>query len=178
MLYGFIVGCEIAFWVLLLVGLVSRYVLRQRKLSNVLLVGTPLADLALLVATILDLQHGTEVSGAHGLAAVYLGVSVSWGKQIIRWADERFAHRFAGGPTPTKKPTHGKEHAAYERSQWLHHLLAWLIGSALIGLMILMINDSERSEPLIRLLLLWTFVLAVDFVISFSYTLSPRSKKK
>ncbi|WP_424326067.1 hypothetical protein [Gordonia sp. (in: high G+C Gram-positive bacteria)] len=34
------------------------------------------------------------------LARLYLGVTVVFGPRLIRWADARFAHRFAGGPAP------------------------------------------------------------------------------
>jgi hypothetical protein len=33
-------------------------------------------------------------------APAYLGFSVVFGPSVIRWADARFAHRFAGGPPP------------------------------------------------------------------------------
>ncbi|MDI5788286.1 hypothetical protein PO124_07245 [Bacillus licheniformis] len=47
----------------------------------------------------------------HGIAAVYIGVSIAFGSRMIKWADERFAYRFAGGPKPDKGPQYGREHA-------------------------------------------------------------------
>ncbi len=107
MLVAVIVACEIGFWVVLAAGLVARYVLRWRRVGGALLVGVPLVDLVLLVATVLDLRRGGTAELAHGLAAVYLGFSVAFGHSMVRWADVRFAHRFAGGPPPQPKPPSG-----------------------------------------------------------------------
>lgn len=83
--------CEIGFWVLLRAGLVARYVFKLRRTSNVLLVGTPVLDVVLLVAAVIDLRGGGEAGLAHGLGATYLGFSVAFGHSLIRWADVRFA---------------------------------------------------------------------------------------
>ena len=93
-----IVACEIGFWVVLGAGLLARYALRMRRLGAVLLFCTPLVDVVLLVATVFDLRAGGEATSVHGLAAIYLGVSVAFGHSMLRWADQRVAHRFAGGP--------------------------------------------------------------------------------
>ncbi|OWA33211.1 hypothetical protein B9G55_23135 [Saccharibacillus sp. O16] len=169
-----IVICEVGFWVIVLAGLMTRYVWKKKKLGAFLLMLTPVVDLILLGATILDIRQGTEANFIHGLAAVYIGATVAFGHRMIHWADERFAYRFAGGPEPQKKPRRGREHAAAERKSWYRHLLAWTIGSALLGIMILLIGDAERSEALRVWIIRWALVLGIDFVISFSYTLWPR----
>ncbi len=122
MLVVLIVAAEVAFWLTLLAGLVTRYLLRRPRLGMALLVATPLIDLALLAATTIDLRRGGEAALAHALAAVYIGVSVAWGQRMISWADARFAHRFAGGPPPERPPRTGPEHAAHQRREWLRHL--------------------------------------------------------
>ena len=136
-----------------------------------LLAATPVVDLALLVATTIDLRRGGEAALPHGLAAVYIGVSVAWGRQIVSWADVRFAQRFAGGPPPERPPRTGRGHAARERRR---HLKAWAVGSALLGLGVLVVGDLERTQALVNVAALWTLVLVIDFLISFSYTLRPR----
>lgn len=172
--FAFIVAAEIAFWTLLLAGLTSRYVLGRRRLGLGLLIATPFVDLALLVATTIDLRGGGEAALPHALAAVYIGVTVAWGHRIVAWADARFAHRFAGGPVPERPPRAGARHAARERREWLRHLTAWSIGAALLGLGVLAVGDVDRTWALVNTAKLWTFVLAIDFLISFSYTLWPR----
>ncbi len=56
----------------------------------------------------IDLARGATAGFGHGLAAAYLGFSVAFGHGLIRRADERFAHRFAGGTAPAPRPRHGR----------------------------------------------------------------------
>ncbi|MEV5027542.1 hypothetical protein [Paenibacillus sp. LPE1-1-1.1] len=177
MITAFIIGCEIGFWVFVLAGLVFRYIFRLKKLGKLFLYSTPLIDLALVTATVYDLRGGAEATYAHSLAAVYIGVSIAFGHRMIKWADERFAYRFAGGPEPAGKPKYGKEHARHERNGWLHHLLAWGIGSLILYGMIVMVGNEARTEALSESLQIWQIVLGIDFVMSFSYTLWPRKEK-
>ncbi len=169
-----VVAAEAAFWLILVAGLLARYPLGRPRLGMALLVATPFVDLALLAATTIDLRRGGEAAFAHALAAVYIGVSVAWGGRIVSWADARFAHRFAGGPPPEPAPRTGRAHAARQRAEWLRHLLAWAVGTALLGLGVLVVGDLDRTMALLNVAALWTIVLAVDFAISFSYTLWPR----
>lgn len=169
-----IIACEIGFWLLLAAGLTVRYLVRARRLSTVLLLSAPLVDVVLLIAAVIDLRRGGEATRAHGLAAVYLGVSVAFGSQLITWADQRFAHRFAGGPTPTRPSRGGPEHAGHERRQWLRHLLAYLIGGAVLALFTLLAGGLDVTLPAWGVMATWTIVLVIDLVISFSYTFAPR----
>ena len=86
----------------------------------------------------------------------------------------RFAHRFAGGPSPQLPPRTGSRHAALERRELLRHLVAWATGSALLALGVLVVGDIDRTWALLNVAALWTLILAIDFVVSFSYTLWPR----
>ena len=149
----------------------------QKKLGALLLLCTPLIDVVLLVVTVIDLRRGTEASIVHGLAAIYIGVSIVYGHSMIKWADVRFAYRFADGPSPEKKVRYGREHAHRERIGWFKHLLAWAIGCSILYGMILLVNMESRTEGLSELVQIWSIVLGVDFVHSFSYTFWPRRQK-
>mgnify|MGYP007039439650 CR=1 FL=1 len=144
-----IIASEIGFWVLLGAGLVARYLLRWRRVSTVLLVSVPLIDVVLLVATIIDLRRGAEPEWGHGLAALYIGFSIAFGKDMIRWADQRFAHRFAGGPPPWKPPTHGPAKLAYEWKAWGRAMLGWAVAAILLGAGYLLVGDHDRAAPLL-----------------------------
>lgn len=174
MLIALIVACEIGFWVLLLAGLVVRYVLRLSRLSLALLVAAPLVDLVLLMASAIDLQDGGEASRAHALAAVYVGCSVAFGHRMVRWADTRFAVRFAGAPRPPAPSRWGRARAARERRDWLQHLLAWAVGCTLLGGGLLLVGDLERGRALLDVAGLWTLVVVIDGAVSLSYTVFPR----
>ncbi|KAB1643926.1 hypothetical protein [Gulosibacter chungangensis] len=132
---GAIVAAEIGFWVLLFVGLAARYLLKLRRLSNVLLVCVPLIDLVLIGLVAFDLSRGTEPTGVHGFAALYLGFSVGFGHRLISSVDAWFAHRFAGGPKPPRVPKSGPKRIRYEWREWLRILVAWAIAVAALILM-------------------------------------------
>ena len=131
MLAAVLIAAEISFWVLLFAGLWSRYRLGHRRLGAVLLALTPAVDLVVLVASVADLRGGATASGLHGLAAVYIGVSIAFGPRIVAWADARFAHRFTGAPPPPRPPRAGAEHARRERAGW-YGMLAYAIGAGLL----------------------------------------------
>jgi hypothetical protein len=171
-----IIACEIGFWVLLVSGLAARYVLRARRLSTALLLAVPLVDVLLLAISVVDLRRGGEAGAAHGLAAVYIGVSVAFGHQMISWADQRFAHRFAGGPAPQRPPRAGRAHAARERRQWLRHLLAYLVAAGVLALFTALVGDLSRVAPLWAVMAPWGIGVVVDFFVSFSYTVAPRGE--
>jgi hypothetical protein len=65
-------------------------------------------------------------------------------------------------------------HAARERREWVRHLVAWTTGTALLGIGVLVVGDLDRTQALLNVAALWTLVLVVDFLISFSYTVRPR----
>lgn len=178
MIYAVIVACEVGFWVVLFAGLIFRYLLRQPMVGAALLICVPLVDLVLLVTSALDLRYGGgKADLAHGLAAIYLGVSVAWGHSMVRWADARFAYRFAGGPPPARPPRTGTEHARRERRQWGRHLLAWAVGCTLLLGGVALVGDAGRAQALIGIARGWTLVLFIDFLWSLSYTFWPRKAK-
>ena len=169
---GLIVACEIAFWVFVGAGLLARYPLRRPRLGLVLLLLAPVADVVLLVAAAVDLRRGATAELGHGLAVVYLGVSVAYGHRMIRWADVRFAHRFAGGPPPVR--LHG---LAYARHCWgdvARTLLAAAIAAGVVWLLTAVAGDPARTTSLTSARSWLLVVLAIDVVFAVSYTIWPR----
>lgn len=139
-------ACEIGFWVLLGGGLAARYLLRARRLSTVLLVLVPVLDVVLVSASLIDVAGGSPPGMTHGLAAVYLGFTVAFGHSMIRWADTRFAHRFAGGPPPPKPPKYGRAKVSYEWREWSKIALAW--GVALVVVFVTAMVAGTGVPPL------------------------------
>jgi len=141
---GFIVGSEIGLWVLLGIGLTLRYLVRLRPASTVVLAMIPLLDVVLIVATAIDLRSGTAAGGTHGLAATYLGFSVAFGPALVRWADVRFAHRFAGGPPPVKPPKRGPARQRHLWLEWRRVVVAAAISSVvLLGLVTFVASPAQ-----------------------------------
>ncbi|WP_238015265.1 hypothetical protein KZZ52_29065 [Dactylosporangium sp. AC04546] len=164
MLLGFIVGCEIAFWVLLVAGLIARYPLKAKRTGAALLLATPLVDVVLLVVSAADLRGGGTAGQAHALAAAYLGFSVAFGHSMVRWADVRFAHRFAGGPPPHKVPKRGPERVRYEWREWGKAMLGWAVAVVLLQAGIWLVGDAERTAALRSMQGMLSLVVAIWFV--------------
>lgn len=175
-IYVAIVACEIGFWIILLGGLASRYLFDQRRLSTFVLACIPLIDLFLLAFSIIDLRSGGTATIAHGFAAIYIGISIAWGKHLINWVDERFAYWFADGPPPSKPPKTGQAHARYERRMWGRHLLSWVVGCILLLGAVILVGDPSRTAVLAGIAFKWTLLLVLDFVWSFHYTLWPKGE--
>jgi hypothetical protein len=167
-LLAVIAACEIGFWVLLAAGLATRYLLRLPKVGMVLLAGVPLVDVVMLVASVIDIQRGGEPSFKHSLAAIFIGVSVGFGHQTLKWADKWAAHYLAGAPRPVKPPKGGRERARRERAGWFRHLLAYAVGSGImLGLGVL---SGQGYDALLGPAWTWTIVLVIDAIVSFSYS--------
>ncbi len=169
-----IIGCEIGFWVLIVAGLVLRYLLGKQRAGLVLLALTPLVDLILLVATVVDLRAGATAGIVHGLAAVYLGMSIAYGHKMIAWADARFAYSFAGGRRPVQY--YG---ARYAKECWkdvVRTIVAVLIAAGLLQLLTLLVGDPSKTEALTGLYPILGIVLMIDLIWAVGYTLWPKKQ--
>ena len=173
MLIAIIVATEIGFWVVLGAGLAARYLFHRRRLSTVLLASVPLVDVVLLIATVIDLSGGATAGFKHGLAAAYIGFSVAFGHSVIRWADERVAHRFAGGPPPWRPPRGGRERTRYEWHEFGKATLAWAISAGLLLAAIAIVGDADRTEALLGWIARLTMILAVWSLWPITHTLWP-----
>ena len=172
MIIGVIVACEIGFWVLIALGLAARYILKRRRLGTVLLALTPVVDLVLLIAVGIDLRAGGTPTFAHALAAVYLGVSIAYGHRMIRWADVRFAHRFAGGPAPV--PLYGW---AYAKGCWvglLHTIAATAIAAGTLWLLTVLAQPGVDLSGLTSAYRILGIILLADTIWALGYTIWPK----
>jgi hypothetical protein len=167
-LLAVIAGCEIGFWVLLAAGMLTRYVLRLPRVGLVLLAMVPLVDVVMLVASVIDIRSGGEPSFKHSLAAIFIGVSVGFGHQSLKWADGWAAYRFAGGPRPQKPKKGSREKARRERQGWYRHLLAYCVG--VVVMIALGLLSGHGYDALLGPAWTWTIVLVIDGFVSFSYS--------
>jgi len=171
-LIAVIVACEVGFWVAVVGGLALRYVARRPGAGALVLALAPVIDAVLLAVAALDLAQGGRADWMHGLAALYIGVSLAYGKRMVAWADARFAHRRDGRPLPAR-PTGW----AYTRACWadvLRTLLAVAIAAAVVGAFLLAFGTGARTEALVGWLPVLGVVLGIELLWAVSYTVWPR----
>nr|WP_256558360.1 hypothetical protein [Halobacillus sp. A1] len=171
-----IVASEIGFWVVIGLGLVTRYIFKRNKLGLFFLALTPLIDFILLVTTSVDLFRGATATTAHAIAAVYIGVSIAFGKSMIEWADVHFQYYITRqGEKPKKRS--GMDYAVHYVKGWGRHVLAYVIGAGFLVFLIYFVNDPSRTEALEGVLKLWSIVLGIDFLIAISNFVWPEKTK-
>lgn len=172
-----IIGCEIAFWVFILLGLVSRYILKRDRLGILILSCTPVIDLILLIVTGIDLYNGAIATTAHAIAAVYIGVSIAFGKSMIAWVDTYFQYYITKqGVAPVRLT--GIQYAKHYLKGFVRHIVAYAIGCGLLLIVLYIIDDISRTEALSNIMKIWTIVLGVDLIITGSYFMWPRKEKQ
>ncbi|SDY14779.1 hypothetical protein [Thermoactinomyces sp. DSM 45892] len=171
-----IVACEVMFWVVIVLGLVTRYVFKMKRLGLFLLSLTIVIDLALLIITGIDLYNGATATVAHGIAAVYIGISIAFGKSMIQWADERFQYYvLKQGEKPIKR--YGAEYAKHYLKGWIRHLLAYLIGVGLLVGIMYWIHEPSQTKAFHAILRGWSTVLVIDLLITVSNFIWPSKPK-
>ena len=176
MITTLIILAEISFWIFILLGFFTRYVLKKKKMSLWLLGATPVIDLLLLIFVVIDLSGGAEATFAHTIAAIYLGVSIAFGKSMIAWADVQFQYYFL--KTDKRPPKlYGLARGKKELIGFSQHLLAYFIGGLLLAGMFFFLDNESSREVIIDTFRLWSLILGIDFVIALSYVLFPSRKK-
>jgi len=169
-----VIGSEVGFVVLLLAGLVVRYLLKMPKVGAVLLALSPLGYVVVLIAGAIDLAHGGTADIAHMLGAIVIGIVVVSGRHHMHAMDAWVRRKLAREPKPKLG---GREHARQQRAGFYRRAGEWVVVIALLGGGYALTGfDPQRGAELLAGMALWTIVLVVDFFWSFSYTLFPSSR--
>lgn len=94
---------------------------------------------------------------------------------MIRWADERFLYYVKRGAT---KPVRriGFDYAKHSMKGSLQHVLAYIIGGAMLLFMIYYIGINADTTALRDILKFWGVIVVIDNAISVTYFISPRKK--
>lgn len=177
MIVGLIVACEVAFWVLLAAGLAFRYVFGMPRVGLALLLCEPLLELVLFTVTAVDLRGGAEPDWKHGLAAVYIGFTVGLGHSTMRWADARFAHRFAGGPPPVRPPKYGTARTVHEWRVAGRWILAAVVAMSLLQAAIWYVGGEGGTDSLRAWQQRMVWLIGINVIIAGSYTLFPKRER-
>ncbi|MFD8198494.1 hypothetical protein ACWDTR_19855 [Streptomyces sp. NPDC003470] len=174
MVVALIIACEVGFWVLLVLGLAARYLLKWRRTGVVLLLCEPLLELVLFAVTAIDLRNGAEPGWEHGLAALYIGYTVAYGHYTIRWLDGHAAHRLGGGPPPVKPPRHGRARAVHEGRLWLRTVLGAAVAWALLQGAVWYVGDEGDVSSLRDFQWVVTRIVGIHGLIALTYAIWPK----
>ena len=99
------------------------------------------------------------------VAMVVPGMVVAFGGIMVAWADQRFAHRFAGGPAPAPAPKYGWPAVRYEFGLWLRCIVAWVITAVLLIGLIALVNDADNTRNLEQ----WFRIACASIVLWFVF---------
>ena len=176
MILGIIIACEIGFWVVIVLGLVARYILKAKRLGLVLIALAPVIDLVLLTTTAVHLRSGADAEWAHGLAAVYIGFSIAHGAGMVRWADMRFSHRFAGGPAPTRLS--GTDYTVACWKDVARTLLAAAISALVLFGLTWLVGNTTQTAALEYWYPILITICGIEAIWAVSYTIWPRALKQ
>ncbi|MCI9889059.1 hypothetical protein JT358_11405 [Micrococcales bacterium 31B] len=175
MLIAVILACEVMFWVFLVAGLVARYLMRKQRLGGILLALAPTVDLVLITVTALDLRSGANASFAHILSALYIGVSVAYGHDMVRWLDQRFARKYAGGPAPLE--LFGADYARLCWRRVVKTTLAMGIATAILLALSWIAVNPAQVEVLQSKFGILALVVGIEVFVAVGYTIWPRRAK-
>ncbi|MFH8980527.1 hypothetical protein [Streptomyces varsoviensis] len=174
MIVALIVACEVAFWVLLAVGLSLRYLAKMPRAGLAVLLLEPVLEVVLLAVTAIDLKNGAEPDMKHGLAAVYIGFTVGLGHQTIKWVDGHVAHRWAGAPRPAKPPKYGMARTAHEWKTAGRWILAAVVAMALLQGAVWYVGEGGDTGSLRAWQMKMVWVIGINLIIAGSYTFFPK----
>ena len=169
---GIIIACEIGFWAVILLGLFARYILKVKRLGLLLIALAPVIDLVLLTTTAVHLRSGVDAEWAHGLAAVYIGLSIAYGPSMVRWADSRFSYRFANGPRPARLS--GTEYTVACWKDVARTLLAATISALILFGLIWLVGDAVQTAALEYWYRILMTICGIEVIWAVSYTIWPR----
>jgi len=137
--------------------------------------GHGLLAVVLLGAVTAHLATGATASWHHGLAALYIGFSVTYGHRMIAWADTRFAHRFADRSLPVK-PT-GLQYTKQCWADVFRTMAAVIIAAGIIAAMTWWVGQPARTEALTGWYGVLGIIVAIEIIWAASYSIWPRKVK-
>ncbi|MBW5482944.1 hypothetical protein [Streptomyces bambusae] len=173
MIVTLVIACEVGFWLLLAGGLALRYVARKPRLGAAVLLCEPLLELVLLVVTAVDIRYGAKPDWMHGLAALYLGYTVAYGRYTIAWLDKHAAYRFGGGPKPPGAG-YGKARTVHEWKLWLRTVLAAAVAIGLLQGAIWYVGDDGDVSRLEMMRYIALRVVGGHAIACVCYTIWPK----
>lgn len=203
--WAFLMLAEVIFWVSTLSFLIVRYWFNLNRLSIAFFVLFIVNDLWIATMGYFDYMRTGEFSAYQIIILIVIAYAFLYGKSDSQKLDifiQRKVAKWRGLPEPeiaSIKPLYGIEHAKQERKNLYGHLL---IFSAVQVLFFFMFGLSDavptiqldtlfqewydqketdlfyKNDTANNITRIWALILAIDFVISMSYTIFPKKEKQ
>ncbi|WP_339176098.1 hypothetical protein MKY51_06830 [Solibacillus sp. FSL R5-0691] len=199
----FLITAEVVFWVCAFAFLLLRYWFQLKKLSIFVFIIFIVNDLWIALLAYFDYQRTGEFSSYQIIIVILIVYAMTFGKSdfkkldafIKRWVAKRRGEPIDNSLQPVK--LYGKAYAIQEWKQFVLHFVVFIIVH--IGFVIAVgFSDSLQQIPLSdffgmwfddesgnfpfnneginKFSQVWLIILAIDFVITLSYTLFPKEK--
>ncbi|ASV67932.1 hypothetical protein MKX67_22165 [Cytobacillus sp. FSL W7-1323] len=204
--WEFFIAAEVIFWISILSFLILRYWFKLNKLSFLFFGIFIVNDLWIATMGFMDYMRTGEFTSYQVVILIVIVYAFTYGKSDFRKLDRFIQKKVANWRGETiniedqVKELDGKEFAAVERKHFFMHLLIFLGVHILLALFLGLSNqfstissigdffqqwfassnaafpfDHSATNNLSRI---WTIILVIDGLISFSYTIFPKESKK
>ncbi len=202
----FFVLAEVIFWISILTFFTLRYWFKLNKLSLVFIALSLLNDLWIAALGFMDYTRTGEISSYQVVILIAIVYAFTYGKSDFRKLDafiQKKVAKYKGESIPEfeqPRELYGYAYAIKEWKQFLGHLLIYAVAHVA---MLLMFGSSQQMADIDSLNTLftmwfaenqalfpfdhpdannisriWSIVLAIDAVITLSYTIFPKAEKK
>jgi hypothetical protein len=201
----FLILAETVFWVSTLSFLVVRYWFNLKKLSIAFFVLFLLNDLWIAAMGYFDYLRTGEFSTYQIIILVVIAYAFLYGKSDFQKLDrfiQRKVAKWRGLPEPElldSKPLYGMQHAQQERQNLYKHILLFITVQGIFWL-VFGLSDAVstiqldslwkdwydttktdlfyKNDTVNNVTRIWALILAIDIVVSLSYTVAPKKEKK
>lgn len=203
---AFLIGSEVIFWVFVSLALILRYWFRLKKASFVAFIILILNEVMVFLIGVFDYLDTGTFSSFQILIVAFILYALIFGKKDFKkldhWIQKKVA-RFKGEESipvfddDPKQNLYGKEHAKLQRRNFYIHFLIFVAAHIVFALLFGFIPDSILNVPIPEWLAnlnigstrtnefnviagissIWTKILLIDFIWSFSYTIWPKKEK-
>ncbi|MQR97249.1 hypothetical protein [Fictibacillus phosphorivorans] len=201
----FLILAETVFWVSTLSFLVVRYWFNLKKLSIAFFVLFLLNDLWIAAMGYFDYLRTEKFSSYQIIILIVIAYAFLYGKSDFQKLDrfiQRKVAKMRGLPEPDlpdSKPLYGMQHAKQERKNLYKHIFLFITAQC-VFLLLFGLSDAVSSIQIDTFLKdwydttdtdlfykndvannitrIWALILAIDIVVSLSYTIAPKKEKK
>lgn len=201
----FLILAETVFWVSTLSFLVVRYWFNLKRLSIAFFILFLLNDLWIASMGYFDYLRTGEFSTYQIIILVVIAYAFLYGKSDFQKLDrfiQRKVAKMRGLPEPdlpASKPLYGMPHAKQERKNLYKHILLFITAQGIFWLLFglsdavssiridTFLNDWYdttdtdlffKNDVANNVTRIWALILAIDIVVSLSYTVAPKKEKK